>query len=128
MFAHFVYRHDRTLVHPADLARLDRICGRSCCLWYDPVGESEGYLLIDVEGTGIRLKPDAIRILPAPGFTLGRRVRTTNGTPRVGWIAEIGWHHAARQHLYYIEVEGRTALRRRVSRRYHEYDLEPMGE
>lgn len=126
MFAHFVYRHDRTLVHPADLARLDQICGRSCCLWYDPVGESEGYLLIEVEGTRIRLKPEATRRLPAPGFAMGQHVRTTNGTPRVGWIAEIGWHYADRQHLYYIEVEGSSVPRRRISRRYHDRDLELM--
>lgn len=95
---------------------------------YEPVGESEGYLLIEVEGTRIRLKPEAIRILPAPCFAKGQRVRTTNGTPRVGWIAEIGWHYSDRQHLYYIEVEGNSVPRRRVSRRYHDCDLEPMGE
>lgn len=100
MFARFTYWHDLTLIHPADLARFHQLCGGLCFLCFAHVGESDGYMLVDIEGTRIRLKPEAFHLLPPPRYTKGQRVRTTNGTPRVGLIAEIGWHFNEQRHLY----------------------------
>lgn len=124
MFGNLVYWHDPSLVHPDDRARLDQMCGGLSFHCYEVTGVEDEYLVIAAGGETFRVKDAAIRQLPSPKFAMGMRVRTTNGTPRRGWIAGIGWHFKEGRHLYQLEVEGRSVSRRRISRRYGEEDLE----
>ena len=62
---------------------------------------------------------------PPSKFAVGQRVRVRlneqNHTPHEGTIRDIIWPHKSRQHNYYLEEDGK-----KVSKRYHEHDLDPV--
>lgn len=65
---------------------------------------------------------------PPPRYPMGTHVRTLNGTPYEGWIALAEWHHKHDKYGYFIEVEATTQLRKTLSKRYWEEDLQPIKD
>lgn len=131
VFGQLVYWHDPRLVHPEDQEGLQRAHpfglgdGNGVGI-FEIERRENGYLFIFIRRTGAtyRFREEAFRPFPPPKFSVGDKVRTLNGTPRTGWVADIGWHFAKSKPVYFLEVQGRVVPRKKVSRRYFEEDLE----
>jgi hypothetical protein len=121
-----LYASSPDLIHPEDRLKWDERTFNHC--WVSPpaFSKDDDFVPIDVQGECFRVKPAALRVITdaTPAFSIGQHVRTTNGTPRIGWIHDFGWHAKYKQFYFFIEVEGKKVPRRRVSRRYWETDLE----
>jgi len=69
---------------------------------------------------------DTGRIYPLPRYPIGTHVRTLTGSDREGWIVLIDWHFKHERYAYHIEVTATTQLRKTVSNRYWDDELEPI--
>ena len=119
---------DKTFVHPDDYERLcsDHPLGG----FFVCVGLSGEYVVLRHGANRYRVKyrrspRHNFGVFPTPGFDVGDPVRSTNGTPRSGWIQKVGWHFRRDAHLYFVEVSGEDGGRRILKRWYFEQDLEP---
>jgi hypothetical protein len=119
---------DRALAHPDDYERLRN--NHPLGGFFFVAGLDGEYVVLQ-HGANLycvkyrRTPRHNFRVFPTPRFDIGDPVRSTNGTPRSGWIQEIAWHFRREAHLYVIEVVGENDKRRTLKRWYFEQDLEP---
>jgi hypothetical protein len=100
--------HGEAKVHPEDLEAFRRL---------RPYGkvflcvDTNGFLTLRYNSEVFRLSSDLFRVVPNPQFTFGQNV-VVREKGSTGTICGIEWHHAKKEHIFFIEREGRSSSRR----------------
>lgn len=77
------------------------------------------YLVLRYGDHSYRVRPSLFQPVLAPAFGFGDRVRTVE-KGREGTVQDIQWHHARREPMFFLRVDGK-----RLGRRYWTTDLQP---
>ena len=79
------------------------------------VGTDDEWLVTRYGDDTYRVKPDVMKLVPAPAFEIGQAV-SAKGAP--GVVSDITWHFKDAVPIYFLTFEGK-----RSSRRYSETEL-----